>query len=60
MYSCYCFILNFVRVHKDDKEDMEMADTIKVTLVKSPIGAKSGIQPIHKDFKRVDAGNSRR
>ena len=25
MYSCYCFILNFVRVHKDDKEDMEMA-----------------------------------
>ena len=25
MYSWYCFILNFVRVHKDDKEDMEMA-----------------------------------
>lgn len=25
MYSWYCFMLNFVRVHKDDKEDMEMA-----------------------------------
>ena len=25
MNSWYCIILNFVRVHKDDKEDMEMA-----------------------------------
>ena len=50
MYSCYCFILNFVRVHKDDKEDMEMA--FKEVAIES--------QPIHKDFKRVDAGNSRR
>ena len=33
MYSCYCFILNFVRVHKDDKEDMEMGFTEILTII---------------------------
>ena len=68
MYSWYCFILNFVRVHKDDKEDMEMADTIKVTLVKSPIGAvpkhkktvaAMGLTKMHKTVEMPDNAATR-
>ena len=68
MYSGYCFILNFVRVHKDDKEDMEMADTIKVTLVKSPIGAvpkhkktvkAMGLTKMHKTVEMPDNAATR-